>query len=129
MLGDSVDLTLEIDTGTAKQLALILTDEHGYQTLVGLTPPTNEVFIDRTRSGPHFDDRFPDRHIAPVDLASGKVRLRVLVDKSIIELFVNDGTITITDRFFRGGGDLTWSLSARGGTATVRSLNAWVAKP
>jgi fructan beta-fructosidase len=123
--GDSVDLTLDIDTGTAEQLALVLTDGRGYQTLVGLTPATNEVFIDRTRSGPHFYDGFAERHIAPVDLSSRKVRLRVLVDKSIVELFVNDGTTTITERFFRGGGDLSWSMVARGGSATIKTINFW----
>jgi fructan beta-fructosidase len=123
--GDTVDLTLDIDTGTAEQFAIVLTDGRGYQTLVGVTPATNEVFIDRTRSGPHFHDAFPDRHVAPVDLKSRKVRLRLLVDKSIIELYVNDGTTTITDRFFRAGGNLSWSMFATGGTARVRTMDAW----
>jgi fructan beta-fructosidase len=126
--GDSVDLTLDIDAGTAEQLAIVLTDGRGYQTLVGVTPATNEVFIDRTRSGPHFHDAFPVRHVAPVDLKSRKVRLRLLVDKSIIELFVNDGTTTITDRFFRSSGDLSWSAVARGGSATVRAMDFWAVR-
>lgn len=123
--GDSVDLKLDIDTRSAEQLALVLTDGRGYQTLIGVTPATNEVFIDRTRSGPHFHDGFPNRHVAPVNLSSRKVRLRVLVDKSVIELFVNDGTTAITERFFRGGGDLSWSMVARGGSATVRPMDSW----
>lgn len=128
--GGAVELKLEIDTGTAEQLALVLTDAKGYRTLIGVTPAANEVFIDRTRSGPRFHDRFTGRHAAPVDLKSGKVKLRVLVDESIIELYVNDGSATITDRFFRGGGDLHWSMSARGGTATIRKFDAWkIAQP
>jgi fructan beta-fructosidase len=123
--GGAVELALEIDTGTARQLALVLTDGKGYGTLIGVAPTANQVFIDRTRSGPHFHDRFGGRHAAPVDLRGGKVRLRVLVDESIIELYVNDGTTTITDRFFRGGGELRWSMLARGGTATVRRLDSW----
>lgn len=128
--GGAVELKLEIDTGTSEQLALVLTDTKGYQTLIGVTPAANEVFIDRTRSGPRFHDRFTGRHAAPVDLKSGKVKLRVLVDESIIELYVNDGSTTITDRFFRGGGELHWSIAAHGGTATVRKFDAWtVARP
>ncbi len=127
--GGAVELELEIDTGTAAQLALVLTDDKGYGTLIGVAPAANQVFIDRTRSGPRFHDRFPARHVAPVDLANGKVKLRVLVDESIIELYVNDGTTTITDRFFRGGGKLRWSMLARGGTATIRKLDSWVISP
>ena len=97
--------------------------------MIGVTPAANEVFIDRSRSGPRFHDKFTGRHAAPVDLRSGKVSLRVLVDQSIIELYINDGTATITDRFFPGA-DLKWSASARGGAATIRKLDAWtLAKP
>ena len=123
--GGAVELILDLDTGTSEQVQVAITDGQGYQTLIGVTAATNEVFIDRTRSGPHFSETFPERHIAPVDLSKGKVRLRAFVDQSIIELYVNDGTRTITDRFFRGGGELTWSASARGGTATIRALDSW----
>jgi fructan beta-fructosidase len=128
--GGAVELQLEIDTGTAKQVALVLTDGEGYQTLIGVAPGANQIFIDRTRSGPRFHDSFTGRHAAPVVLKDGKIKLRVLVDESIVELYANDGTATITDRFFRGGGELRWSMLARGGTATVRKLNSWtIARP
>lgn len=67
-VGGAAGLDFDIETGTADQLQIALTDGLGYQTLIGVTPKTNEVFIDRTRSGPHFHDAFPDRHVAPVDL-------------------------------------------------------------
>ncbi len=128
--GGAVELDLELETGSAEQVQIALTDDKGFQTLIGVTPKTNEVFIDRTRSGPHFHDAFADRHTAPVDLTSGRVRLRAFVDQSIIELYVNDGQTTITDRFFPGGGGLKWSASARGGSATIRKLDGWtLAKP
>jgi len=122
--GGSVDLVADIDAGSAEQVTFAITDGEGYQTLIGVNPAVDEVFVDRTRSGPHFHDSFAIRHVAPVDLKSRKVRLRILADESILEVFVGDGTRTITDRFFRGGGPLRWSASARGGTATVK-LQTW----
>jgi fructan beta-fructosidase len=123
--GGRVELALDIDTGSAEQVEIAIKDGQGYQTLVGVTAPTNEVYVDRTRSGPSFHEGFPDRHIAPVDLRGRKVRLRLFVDESIVELFVNDGARVITDRFFRGGGELSWSISARGGDASIEQLDAW----
>jgi fructan beta-fructosidase len=120
--GGSIDLVADIDAGSAEQVTFAITDGQGYQTLIGVNPTVNEVFVDRTRSGPHFHDGFAIRHVAPVDLKSRKVRLRILADESILEVFVGDGTHTITDRFFRGGGPLRWSASARGGTAMVKLL-------
>ncbi|HET9510312.1 MAG TPA: glycoside hydrolase family 32 protein [Sphingomonas sp.] len=122
--GGSADVTFDLDTGTADQVTIALTDEQGYQTLIGVNPDVDEVFIDRTRSGPHFHDGFANRHIAPVDLKGKRVRLRLLADQSILELFIGDGTRTITDRFFRGGGQLKWSATARGGNATL-TMQAW----
>ena len=120
--GGSVDLVADIDAGRAEQVTFAITDGQGYQTLIGVNPSVDEVFVDRTRSGLHFHDGFPNRHVAPVDLKSRKVRLRILADESIVEVFVGDGTRTITDRFFRGGGPLRWSASARGGPASVKLL-------
>ncbi|PJI88499.1 glycoside hydrolase family 32 protein [Sphingomonas koreensis] len=122
--GGKADIELELDTGTADQVSIALTDGQGWQTRIGVNPTVNEVFVDRTRSGPHFHDGFANRHVAPVDLKSRKVKLRVLADESIVEVFVNDGRQTITDRFYRGGGALTWSATARGGKATM-NLTAW----
>jgi len=124
-LGHARLAVIDLDTGASEQVEIAIKDAQGYQTLVGVTAPTGEVYVDRTRSGPSFHEGFPDRHIAPVDLKGRKVKLRLFVDESIIELYVNDGARTITDRFFRGGGALSWSISARGGEATIEKLDAW----
>ena len=115
---------MDIDASGAEQLVIALTDELGYETLVGVNPAVNEVFVDRTRSGPHFHDAFPDRHVAPVNLRSGKVRLHLIVDESILELYINDGTKVITDRFFPAGNMLRWSARALG-QANITAFQGW----
>ena len=127
--GGAAELKFEIEAGTADQVALTLSDGKGYRTLVGVAPHAREAFIDRTHAGPHVYDGFAARHAAPIEFRNGKVTLHVLVDESIVELYVNDGVSTITDRFFRGGGGLKWSLIAHGGTATVKRLDAWTITP
>jgi fructan beta-fructosidase len=68
-------------------------------TLVGVRE--GEVFVDRRSSGNvAFHPKFGAVHAAPVDTSSGRVRLRVFVDRSSVEVFVNDGEATITDRIF-----------------------------
>jgi fructan beta-fructosidase len=53
------------------------------------------------------------------------VTLRLVADRSIVELYAADGTRTITDRFFRGSGALIWSANAIDGKAVIRKLDAW----
>ena len=126
--GGAVDLKADLSWEQSEQVAITLTDGEGYQMVIGVNPAVNEVFVDRSRSGPHFHDGFANRHVARVDLSRGKVSLRLLVDESIVELFINDGEQTITDRFFRGSGGLRWSASARGGPAML-NVTAWPIKP
>lgn len=123
--GDSVDATFTINPRNADQVTLALTDARGYQTLIGYTPATHEIFVDRTRSGPHFHDAFPVRHSVALPSADKRITFRLLVDKSIIEVFADEGSRTITDRFFPVAGPVTWSASARSGTATVERVRAW----
>lgn len=124
-LGESLDMRLTLDPMTAQQVVLNLTDAKGYQLVIGYTPATREIFIDRTRSGPHVHDAFAGRHIAVLPPGEREISFRLIVDRSIAELYAEGGTRTITDRFFRGEGALTWSVSALGGEAMIRSLEAW----
>ena len=50
--------------------------------------------------------------------------MRLLVDRSIIELYATDGTRTIIDRFFPAKGPLRWSTASRGGPAVLKSMDA-----
>ena len=120
----SAEFKIDLDAHDARQVTFALSDGDGHQTLIGINPKVNEVFVDRTRSGAHFHDGFEGRHVAPVDLSGGKVSLHVLFDRSIVEVFINDGTRTITDRIFPTGKTLRWSASATGGTATLH-LTSW----
>lgn len=127
--GGSAEVQLDIDTGSARQIAFALTDADGYQTLIGANPAANEIFIDRDRSGPHVHDAFPGRHTAPLDMHDGHLQLHVFVDRSIIEVFADDGRRVLTDRFFPSSETIRWSAVARGGQATVRTLQAWRMTP
>jgi fructan beta-fructosidase len=128
-LGESLDMQVTIHPQQASQVRLSLTDAQGYALVIGYTPVAREVFIDRTRAGPHFHDAFADRNIATLPPGDGPITLRIVVDRSIVELFAADGTRVITDRFFRGGGALTWSADALDGEALIPSLRAWPITP
>lgn len=126
--GGAVEFELEVDAGSADQILFSLGDDQGYRTLIGINSTMNELFVDRSRSGPHFHDAFPDRHSAPIRVSKGIVKLHIFVDQSIVEVFADNGETTITDRFFRGGGPLKWTAEARNGQATINKLDAWTMK-
>jgi len=72
-----------------------------------------------------FHKDFPGRQTAPLALENGRVRLRVLVDWSSVEVFADDGRTVITDQIFPAPTSGDVRLYARGGTARLVSLEAW----
>jgi fructan beta-fructosidase len=62
---------------------------------------------------------------APVELSQGALKLRVLVDRSTIEIFAADGRVNMAYGFLPAQDNKRLSLSAEGGEAAVRSLDVW----
>lgn len=70
-------------------------------TIVGYDISRKTVFVDRTNSGIcSFSEVFSGKHSASLDPKNGKVRMRIYVDRSSVELFANDGEVVITDQIF-----------------------------
>ena len=60
----------------------------------------------------------------PIELANGKFKLRVLVDKTSIEIFTNEGRHALAFAVYTGGTDVSLKLTSSG-TAHVESLRVW----
>ncbi|MGG4213052.1 glycoside hydrolase family 32 protein [Paenibacillus sp. FSL L8-0638] len=71
------------------------------ETLVGYASKTQEVYVDRTRSGcSNFHEDFAGRHAVPLETAENRLDLHMYVDRSSIEVFFNHGQVVITDLIF-----------------------------
>ena len=59
------------------------------------------MFVDRRKSrlAPAHRE-YPGRHASPVRWRDGRITLRILFDRSVVEVFANDGETVITDRVF-----------------------------
>jgi fructan beta-fructosidase len=59
---------------------------------------------------------------APLKIEKGRVRLRILADRTSLEIFGNSGAASLSSCFTPHPNDLTLAVFARGGTATLRAL-------
>ena len=59
---------------------------------------------------------------APLTPQDGRIKLRVLVDRTSIEIFANDGRVTMCSCFLPDPADRSLGLSVEGGEAVVPSL-------
>ena len=62
---------------------------------IGFDAASSEIFIDRSNSA-HVSGKHP----VEISTALEKTQLQYILDKSSVELFINDGESTITDLFF-----------------------------
>jgi fructan beta-fructosidase len=124
--GKALEIVVELEAGTASEFGLKVRTGEGEETVIGIDPRAGSLFVDRTRSGEAgFHDEFASRQTAPLHLEDGRVRLRVFVDWSSVEVFANNGRTVITDQIFPAPASDGVALYAKGGSARLRSLETW----
>jgi sucrose-6-phosphate hydrolase SacC (GH32 family) len=90
-----VELELTIPAGGSAGLKLRRSASE--ETVVSADLGSQQISIDRRKSGrTDFHKKFPGTYVAPLDAKDGKVRLRILVDTSSVEVFGKDGEIVLT---------------------------------
>lgn len=93
------------------------TREH---TRIGFDRATHCVFVDRSSSGfAPEDTHFAGRRSVtlPVRAAQSPLRLRIFVDASSLEVFVNGGEVVITEQIFPSEASTGIALYATAGSA------------
>ena len=89
-------------------------------------PKDETVSMDRRLSGDiSFSADFPAVTVAPTRNVSGRVSLRIFIDRSSIELFTDNGRSATTNLVFPSKPYTTLSISAEGGKAKVTNLNVY----
>lgn len=104
--GQLYDLEAVIDPGEAKALVL---DVRGHK-----------VRYDVAKKTLSYKDRS-----AEVALVDGKLKLRVLIDRSSFEIFVADGRTVMSFCFVSDADNRNFGLQAEGGVAKLKSLDVY----
>ena len=84
--------------------------------------PASSTSTAPARAASDFSRDFPGVQRAPLTARHGKVRLRILVDWSSVEVFADRGQTVITDQIFPSATSDGIELFAEGGSATLDSL-------
>lgn len=107
--GDSYVLTVDADL--TADVAVVVRKAGEEETVIGYDLARQELYVDRTKSGnTKFHKDFPARTSAPLKLATTgansviptRLKLQIFVDRSSVEVFANDGQVTLTNLIFPG---------------------------
>jgi sucrose-6-phosphate hydrolase SacC (GH32 family) len=100
-LPGTAEIQVEVAPGDWSEAGFRLANAAGEEVLVGLTASPLEVFIDRRRSRrTPFHEGYPERHAGPVRWKDGRIALRVIFDRTTLEVFANDGETVLSDRVY-----------------------------
>ncbi|TWU02234.1 glycoside hydrolase family 32 protein [Stieleria varia] len=114
------ELESTLVVGTARSCGFRIRTGSDEYAEVGYDSETQSVYVDRRHSGNvSFHPAFAGRHDAPTRVVDGQVRLHVLVDRSCIEVFINDGEAVISDRIFPTSQQPSIEVFAGDATASV----------
>lgn len=98
---NSYRLKIKFDLTNAKGFDLHLLKNANESTILSYDSASQLLSLDRTKSGKtDFHERFPSIESIKLAPGNGAIWLDILVDKSIIEVYGNDGKATITDLVF-----------------------------
>ena len=138
--GNAVEIIAEIDPkgspmiemnvlrspGAEEVTRITFFRERGYRDWSGKRPTPGIISIDNSRSSILPDVLSRPSEMAPVAIEKNEpLKLRVFIDKSVVEVFVN-GKQCVAVRVYPGREDsLGVSLRAQGRDAQLKSLDAW----
>lgn len=121
---NAYELEMEIAPGSARRVGVRLAKGTDEETVIQYAD--GKLQLDRRRSGNvAFSKRFASVEEAPLSLQNGVIKLRIFVDKSVVEVFANDGERVITDLIFPTQATGGIELFSEGGTATFSKLSRW----
>lgn len=122
--GTALDISFELQAGTGTTAGINVFKSGDEETTISYNAAARTISLDRTRSGnTNFHKEFSSVETVHLDTAEEKMKLRVLIDKSLVELFVNDGLYAITDLVFPVKNNGGVELFAKDGKAVFSNID------
>lgn len=112
------------DTTTAARFGLRVRVGAGEQTSVGYDRARGALYFDRSRSG-QAPPGFETPQVVIMAPREGAVELRILVDRSSVEVFADGGRVCLTNQIFPGPASRGVEAFAEGGEVRLMGLEVW----
>ncbi len=128
--GRLLDIELVIEPLAAKRcgVKVCCSPDGEEETVVGYDSTERKLFIDTTRSSTGMGVRVLEG--GPLVLSEGElIHARVLVDKSVVEVFANDRQAVLRRIYPLRSDSVGVRLFARGGAVRIHSVAAWDVMP
>lgn len=121
------ELDLQFDRPSEQHFGIRLYSDAEHWTEIGFDRSRGQFYIDRTKSGAAPRPDFPTKTTAPL-IASRPYDLRLIVDRSSVEAYAQNGTIAMTDLIYPPTKDSRIELFSESGKPVTITGNGWKLK-
>jgi fructan beta-fructosidase len=122
--GDLLEIEVDLDIRSGEEIHIQLKSSGQSETIIGYDPEREWLFIDRSKSGiTEFNSSFACKHGASLVPENGNIKLHIWVDRSVVEVFANDGIVALTDQIFPVNPIENVWISTKSGSAEVNCLH------
>lgn len=125
--GDTIELQVTIEPGTAAQAGVKLFCGSVHETLLYYDRDKGEIVFDRTKSGIPFTGQEEDVHRRVCSIGKAdSIDLQIFLDISSIEVFIDGGRYVMSGNVYPDlGQDIDVQFFAKGGTAAFHGLTKY----
>ncbi|WP_299089659.1 GH32 C-terminal domain-containing protein [uncultured Metabacillus sp.] len=114
------------ENNNAAEFGFKLRESSDQKTIVGYNVIDSKMFFDRTESGEiDFSEKFSTFHETALKPKNNRVKMRIFVDESSIEVFGNDGQVVFSNVVFPDGASDGMSFYTKGGKVKIVSLKVY----
>ena len=121
--GKIFDLEAVIDMGSAQGFSFNVRVGEKEYTTVSYDVASKTLNLNNNNSGSYRNTGITAMKLYPMD--GNKVKIRIILDNSIVDVYGNDGEAAITSFIFPTEDGQALSFSANGGTVTVDSMKIY----
>lgn len=129
--GTSYEIAAEVELpeNSQAEFGFRLRESDSQKTVVGYKAAEAKIFFDRSESGDiSFSDKFSTYHEINAAQKNNRVKMRIFVDESSIEVFGNDGQAVFSNVVFPDGASDGMSFYTKGGNVKIVSLDVYPLK-
>ncbi|MCI1219339.1 MAG: GH32 C-terminal domain-containing protein [Bifidobacterium sp.] len=117
-----IELGLDLSHSTAERMGLkIHSTNDGSYIYVAYDDQLGRIVIDR-QTAARGDRGYRAAPLSAAEIASGTVNLRIFVDRSSIEVYVNDGHQVLSSYSYPSEGPRAIELTSESGTAHIKAI-------
>jgi fructan beta-fructosidase len=122
---------MNVSLESAEELIIEILNSGNQQIKLGYNPGNGVLYLDRTKAGKNdFDTTFAATiHKLEIERKLERVNLELLMDKSSVEFYFDDGAYVMTDLVFPEEPYNSLRISVKSGQAMLHSLDIYSLKP